>query len=197
MRTHRTGLEHPPPLVSPRRSSSPALAAGQADARPDAAAARRSATLRCPGRRGHPAFEGAERRDCALILGARLITYRERAPPRGHAPSAESALEDCRTLRACPAPTSILHGSREKPCTNFSLTCRVPRTGTYKAGLLIRLRRCPCGRQHLRLVTVRMLYLMFVRLAGWMARQGFPMSRVGGRAGARVGAGGDFGIHSA
>jgi hypothetical protein len=47
-----------------------------------------------------------------------------------------------------------------------------------------------CGRQHLRLVTVRVLYLMFVRLAGWMAGQGFPMSRVGGGAGARVGAGG-------
>jgi hypothetical protein len=71
------------------------------------------------------------------------------------------------------------------------------KNGTYKAGLLICLRRCPCGRQHLRLVTVRVLYPMFVRLAGWMAGQGFPMSRVDGRAGARVGAGWDFGIHSA
>lgn len=47
-------------------------------------------------------------------------------------------------------------------------------SGTHKAGLLIRLRRCPCGRQHLRLVTVRMLYLMFVRLARVDGGAGIP-----------------------
>ena len=83
------------------------------------------------------------------------------------------------------------------PARTSALACRVPRTGTYKAGLLIRLRRCPCGGQHLRLVTVRMLYLMFVRLARVDGEQGFPMSRVGGRAWARAGARGDFRIHSA
>ena len=35
--------------------------------------------------------------------------------------------------------------------------------------LRFRLRRCWCGWQHRRLVTLRMLYLIFVRLTGWMA----------------------------
>jgi hypothetical protein len=36
------------------------------------------------------------------------------------------------------------------------------------AGLRVRLWRWFCGWQHRRLVTVRMLHLMFVRLVGWL-----------------------------
>ncbi len=38
----------------------------------------------------------------------------------------------------------------------------------YVADLLVRLRQWSCGWQYRGLVTVRMLYLMFVRLTGWM-----------------------------
>src|SRR5215470_6005387 len=41
--------------------------------------------------------------------------------------------------------------------------------GVEVAGLRVRLRQWSCGWQHRGLVMVRMLYLMFVRLAGWMA----------------------------
>jgi hypothetical protein len=41
--------------------------------------------------------------------------------------------------------------------------------GAQGADLWVRLRSCSWDRQHRRLVTVRMLYLVFVRLAGWMA----------------------------
>ena len=36
------------------------------------------------------------------------------------------------------------------------------------ADLLVCLRQWSCGWQHRRLVTVRMVYLIFVRLTGWM-----------------------------
>jgi len=46
--------------------------------------------------------------------------------------------------------------------------CRY-KNGVQAADLRIRLRYRSCGWQHRRLVAIRMLYLMFVRLAGWMA----------------------------
>jgi hypothetical protein len=40
--------------------------------------------------------------------------------------------------------------------------------GVWLADLWVRLRRGSCGWQHRGLVTLRMLYLMFVRLTGWL-----------------------------
>ena len=41
--------------------------------------------------------------------------------------------------------------------------------GVWLAGLRVRLRRWSCGWQHHGLSALRMLYLMFVRLTGWIA----------------------------
>jgi hypothetical protein len=47
------------------------------------------------------------------------------------------------------------------------MTCRV-QNGAHVADLLVRMRQRTRCWQYRRLVTVRMLYLMFVRLTGWM-----------------------------
>jgi len=58
---------------------------------------------------------------------------------------------------------AVLWGSRTwPPPVGFQ-------NGAHRADLWVRLRSCSWDWQHRRLVTVRMLYLVFVRLAGWMA----------------------------
>jgi hypothetical protein len=47
-----------------------------------------------------------------------------------------------------------------------------PKTGAWVADLRVLLLRWRPGSQHPGLVTIRMLYLIFVRLTGWMALLG-------------------------